>query len=123
MERKIRAIQLTLIFTAAAAFWLAIGWQAAVAALYGSAVVLANGVLQRRQQNRAAQVAGLSPERNLRYLYRCAVERFIATVLMFAIGIGLLKMHPMPLLGGFIIAQVAVVYRFYQESSLRRRHG
>ncbi len=123
MQRKSGLIQLTLLLAAAAGFWLAMGWKAGIALMYGGCVVFANGWLQRWQQQRAAQIAGNDPARNLRYLYRCAAERFVATVALFAAGLGLMALPPLPLLGGYVIAQVAVIYRFYQVSSLRRRHG
>jgi ATP synthase protein I len=112
-----------LLLLAASGFWLAQGWQAALALLFGGGIVVLNGRLQRRQQRRAAQVAGNSPAGNLRYLYRCAAERFIVTVALFAAGFGLMALPPLALLSGYIIAQAAMTYRFYQVSSLRRRHG
>jgi ATP synthase protein I len=114
---------LVLLLVVAAGFWLAWGWQAGIALIYGGLVVIAMGRLQRWQLQRAAQVAGNEPAKNLRYLYRCAAERFIATVALFAAGLGLMALPPLPLLGGYVIAQAAVTYRFYQVSSLRRRHG
>ena len=123
MQRTSELIQLILLLAVAAGFWLVMGWKAGIALIYGGGVVVANGWLQRWQQQRAARIAGNDPAKNLRYLYRCAAERFIATVALFAAGLGLMALPPLPLLGGYIIAQVAVIYRFYQVSSLRRRHG
>ena len=114
---------LVLLLIIAAAFWLAMSWQAGIALIYGGLIVIAMGRLQRWQLQRAARVAGNEPAKNLRYLYRCAAERFIATVALFAAGFGLMALPPLPLLGGYVIAQAAVTYRFYQVSSLRRRHG
>ncbi len=116
-------IQLSILLAASAGFWLLLGFTAGIACIYGGLVVFANGWLQRRQQRRAAHIAGNDPAKNLRYLYRCAAERFIATVALFAAGLGLMALPPLPLLGGYIIAQGAVIYRFYQVSSMRRRHG
>lgn len=123
MQRKSLLIQLSLLLAAAGGFWLAMGWKAGIALIYGVCVVFANGWLQRWQLERAARLAGNDPGKNLRYLYRCAAERFIATVALFAAGFGLMALPPLPLLSGYIIAQAAVIYRFYQVSSLRRRHG
>jgi hypothetical protein len=123
LQRKADWIPPALLLAAAAGFWLAMGWQAGIALLFGGWIVFANGWLQRWQLQRAAHIAGNSPARNLYYLYRCAAERFIATITLFAAGFGLMALHPLPLLSGYIIAQAAMVYRFYQESSLRRRHG
>jgi len=123
VQRKRELITLSLLLAAAAGFSLQMGWKAGIALLFGVTVVYANGWLQRWQQQRAAHIAGNNPARNLRYLYRCAAERFIATVALFAAGLGLMALPPLPLLGGYIMAQAAVIYSFYQVSSLRRRHG
>ncbi len=123
MQRKLELVQLALLLASAAGFWLVMGWKAGIAFIYGGCVVYANGWLQRWQEQRAAQIAGNDPAKNLRYLYRCAAERFIATVALFAAGLGLMALPPLPLLVGYVIAQAAVIYKFYQVSSLRRRHG
>jgi len=122
-RRKIFTIQLLLVGAGVVLFWLTMGWQAGAAALYGSLIVALNIRMQVWQLKRADRIAGLSAERNLRYLYRCAAERFLATVTLLAIGIGLLRLEPLPLLAGYIIAQVAMVYRWFLESSARRKHG
>jgi len=122
-QRKSSVMGLSLLLAAAAGFWLAMGWQAGIALIYGGMVVFANGWLQRWQLTRAAHIAGNDPAKNIRYLYRCAAERFTATVALFAAGIGLMALPPLPLLGGYIMAQVAMIYEFYKLSKLRRRHG
>lgn len=99
------------------------GWFAAIAVIYGSAIVALNHLLQVRQLRRADRIAGLSAERNMRYLYRCAAERFVATVALLAVGIIVLRLEPLPLLAGYILAQFALVYGQFLESSARRKHG
>ncbi len=123
VQRRSMLMQLVVLLAVAVGFWLVMGWKAGIAFIYGGCVVFANGWLQRWQLQRAALIAGNDPAKNLRYLYRCAAERFIATVALFAAGLGLMALPPLPLLSGYVIAQAAVIYRFYQESSLRRRHG
>ena len=122
-QYRVSIVQLSLLLTAAAGFWLALGFKAGIAFIYGGLVVYTNGRLQRWQQGRAAHIAGNDPAKNLRYLYRCAAERFVATVALFAAGLGLMALPPLPLLGGYITAQGLVIYRFYQVSSMRRQHG
>ena len=122
-QHRVSVVQLTILLAAAAGFWLVMGWFAGIAFIYGAVVVHANGWLQRWQQERAAHIAGNDPAKNLRYLYRCAAERFVATVALFAAGLGLMALPPLPLLVGYIIAQALMIYRFYQVLSLRRRHG
>ena len=122
-QHRVTPVQLSILLAAAAGFWLAMGLKAGFAFIYGAMVVYAIGWLQRWQQRRAAHIAGNDPARNLRYLYRCAAERFAVTIALFAAGLGLMALPPLPLLSGYIIAQGAVIYRFYQVSSMRRQHG
>jgi len=122
-QRKITVIQLILVGAVAGVFYALQGWQAGIATLYGALIVALNSLLQVRQLRRADRIAGLSAARNMRYLYRCAAERFVMTVALLAAGFGLLRLEPLPLLSGYIIGQVAVVYRQFLESSARRKHG
>jgi ATP synthase protein I len=122
-RRKITITQVGLVLAAAIAFWLTMGWLAGAAALYGSLIVILNNLMQVRQLKRADRIAGLNAERNMQYLYRCAAERFFATVTLLAIGIGLLRLELVALLAGYILAQFALVYGWFLESSARRKHG
>lgn len=122
-SRRILLTQVLLVGTLAGFFLSVSGWPAAAAVAYGSLIVALNYRLQVWQLQRADRIAGLSAERNMRYLYRCAVEKFMAAVALLALGIGLLKLGPLPLLSGYIIAQFALVYRWFLESSARRKHG
>ena len=122
-QRRILLVQLLLPGMVAAVFLAVTGWLAALAAIYGGLIVALIYRLQVWQLQRADRIAGLSAERNMRYLYRCATERFIAAVVLLALGIGLLKLGPLPLLCGYLIAQFAMVYRWFLESSARRKHG
>ncbi len=122
-ERRVLLTQALLVAALAGVFLYTAGWQSAAAVLYGSFIVMLNHRLQVWQLKRADRIAGLSAARNMRYLYRCAAERFIAAVVLLALGIGLLRLGPLPLLSGYIIAQFAMVYRWFLESSARRKHG
>ncbi len=123
LQRRVLLTQALLVATLAGVFLYTAGWQSAVAVLYGSFIVMLNYRLQVWQLKRADRIAGLSAARNMRYLYRCAAERFIAAVVLLALGIGLLRLGPLPLLSGYLIAQFAMVYRWFLESSARRKHG
>lgn len=122
-QRKRITVQVVMVILVAALFGITMGWQAAPAALYGSLIVALNTFMQVRQLKRADRIAGLSAERNLRYMYRCAAQRLATTVALLAIGIALLRLEPLPLLVGYIAAQIALVYGWFLESSARRKHG
>jgi len=99
------------------------GGHAALAVFYGTLIIVLNHLQQVRQLKRADRIAGLSVERNMRYLYRCAFERFVATVVLLAIGIGLIRLEPLPLLCAYIVGHVTTAYQGFLESSARRKHG
>jgi len=123
LKRKIYIFQVLMVSGVAGLFGVFQAWQATVAVIYGALIVLLNHLLQVWQLKRADRIAGLNPGRNLRYLYRCAAERFTATVALLAVGIALLRLEPVPLFAGYVIAQVALVYKWFLESSVRRKHG
>ncbi len=122
-QRRVLFTQVLLVAMVAGIFLYTAGWPSAAAVIYGSLIVILNYRLQVWQLARADRIAGRSAERNIRYLYRCAAERFIAAVALLALGIGLLRLGPLPLLSGYLIAQFAMVYRWFLESSARRKHG
>ncbi len=122
-QRRILIVQILLVAAVAEVFLYTAGWQSAAAVLYGSLIVILNHQMQVWQLARADRIAGHSAERNMRYLYRCAAEKFVAAVALLAIGIGLLRLGPLPLLSGYLIAQFAMVYQWFLESSARRKHG
>jgi ATP synthase protein I len=93
-----------LILAAIILFW----WQGesmAKAAAFGCAIPIGNGLLQRWHLSRAAKTARADAGMNLRKAYRCVVERWVWTFLMFTVGFALLQLAPLPLLAGFIATQ------------------
>ena len=120
---KILIGQAAIIAAHALGFGLVMGTTAAIAALFGSLIVILNNLMQVWQLKRADRIAGREAGSNLRYLYRCTIERYVVTVALFAAGIGALQLAALPLISGFIIGHVAMVIRWFLESELRRRHG
>ena len=90
---------------AAGAAAAASGSAAAVAVLYGVLVALAaTGILVWREHQ-----AMRHPEWDQRRLYRLfvrtAIERFLLLVGLLAFGFGVLRLMPLPLLTGLVVAQ------------------
>lgn len=104
-------------------FYVLQGWLSALSVFYGTLIIVFNHLQQVWQLKRADRIAGLSAERNMRYLYRCAFERFVATVALLAIAIGLIRLEPLPLLCAYIVGHATMVYRGFLESNARRKHG
>lgn len=122
-KTKIMIGQAAIIAAVALIFWLAMGLAEAAAALFGSMIVVLNNLVQVWQLKRADRIAGRDANSNLSYLIRCTIERYVVTVALFVAGIGALKMAALPLISGFIIGHVAMIFRWFLESGLRRRHG
>lgn len=109
-NREIRRIllgQVVLGVIAAAivfAFW---GGNAAAAALFGAAVALLNSFTLAVSVQRAAAQAASEPGKAARCLFRGCVERLMLVVVILAVAMGWLKLNPLPLIGGFAVAQFA----------------
>jgi ATP synthase protein I len=78
------------------------GGSAAPAVLFGGAAALANVLLLDWRARRANRVGALSAQQSLQVLYLSALERFATVALLFALGIGVLQLDPLPLLLGFV---------------------
>lgn len=114
-QRRQLLLQLAALAAVALAYGLFKGIDSAIAAAYGSAMVIVNALLLFWHMRRAERIDSNSVGRNMRILYRCAAERFVAAVLLFALGIGILKLQPLALLGGFIVGQVVWFYGGFQN--------
>lgn len=84
-----------------------IGALGAKSGLFGGLIVLMNTGLMIMHEKRAAQQADNDAQRILKYVYLCAAERLVLTLILFAVGLVALKLMPLPLLLGFISGQLA----------------
>ncbi len=106
LRRRAR-LHLMLLVTVAGSAWIWIGRGAALGAALGYGVAAINALLLHWHLIRAMRLASADPHRNLRLMYRCALERFAVTVTLFALGIGVWRLPVLPLLGGFVIGLFA----------------
>lgn len=100
--RNVVIAQLILIAAVASVYFV---WQDAmhaVSALYGGAIVLVNSFLLAVRFRRAAYLEG---NQVATAMYLGAVQRFVTTLAGFAIGIGVLKLAPLPQIIAFAAAQ------------------
>lgn len=81
------------------------GLSAALAVLYGGAVVLANTWHMARKVGHTAEGAGNSYDVQLTIVGGAAL-RFVFVLVAFAVGMGLLGLSPLALLAGFATAQL-----------------
>ncbi|MDH5190738.1 MAG: ATP synthase subunit I [Gammaproteobacteria bacterium] len=117
--RRLPAAQILLTAITSGSFWLFSGFSAGQAALFGGAIAVINSLIQLWHMHRAETSAGCSIDQNMRIFYRCSIERLLSTAALFAIGLGVLKLLPLPMVIGFVVAQGAIFY----EGVMTRYYG
>lgn len=116
MDRLIRVQPINLLLKIQVVTLVLIGllfllWQgpgAALAAVFGAAIGVTNTLLQRRHLIMAAREAKADAALNLRKAYRCVLERWFITIVMFTVGFLVLKLSALPLLAAFIATQLVL---------------
>ena len=89
-------------------FWL--GRDVAVAAFFGGAVAVANTLFLAWCMRAGAQRPVQDARRELAWLVRFSMERFLMVALLIVAGLGWLKLMPVPLLIGFVLGQLTLVF-------------
>ncbi|HDP89822.1 MAG TPA: ATP synthase subunit I [Thioalkalivibrio sp.] len=123
MRKRLLVVQAVLVLLGAALVYLLNGEYAALGVLFGGSIVIVNTLLLHWHHRRAERFAGNDAGKNMRILYRAAAERFFITLALFAIGLGILGLEPLPLLLGFIGIQLAQVLDWLIESKQRKNNG
>ena len=83
--------------------------QFAIAVLGGGGISVINGVLLAWRMVRAALHPAHEAHHQLRLMYFYAAERFLVVVMLFCLCMAVVKFSPLALLGGFVIAQAALL--------------
>lgn len=106
---RVLLIQSLLIATTAAVFLVVKGFTEAQAALYGGAIALLSAWMLARRIRAVELVSQAEPHKGTQSLMIGAGLRFIVVLGLFALGMGWLKLSPLPLIIGFGVAQIAFV--------------
>lgn len=104
--QRLLIIQAGLVLFAAIVSFYYLGGDAVLAALYGGIIAMLNAVLLSRRLESASDMAVNNPNAGTLTLYIGVVQRFVLTLVMFGIGIGLLKLNPIAMVGAFGAAQL-----------------
>ncbi len=88
-------------------FWL--GSNVAVAALFGGVVAVTNTLFLIWCMRTGAQRPVQDARKELAWLVRFSMERFLMVALLIVAGLGWLKLMPVPLLIGFVLGQLTLV--------------
>jgi F0F1-type ATP synthase assembly protein I len=83
---------------------------AAQAALYGGSIVMLNVWLMKRWLKIAIAVGQQTPGKEINILYLAAIQRFILTLVLLAIGMGSFQFPPIPLLLTFALAHLGYFF-------------
>lgn len=114
MERRVRwtlIIQALMTVIVTAGFAVFHGGFAAFSALYGGAITLVGTWWMARGIERAGVLLAADyPDRGTRVLYRALVQKYLVIIAILAIGMGLLKLSPVPLLVGFVATQAGFLF-------------
>lgn len=107
LARRVMVVQI--VSAAAAAigmYMLGQGGWSALSAFSGGLVSLAIVLLLRRGVRRASDLALVDQKKSLAILYLGAVQRFVAVIVLFALGMGVFGLVPFAMFVGFVAAQV-----------------
>jgi ATP synthase protein I len=96
-------------------FW----WQggvAAIACFYGGMIAVANTLLQRWHLIDSVEYARSDAGKNLRKAYSCVAQRWLLTIVMFAVGFAVFNFALLPLMTGFIAMQFALLFGIKKQA-------
>lgn len=105
--RSLLIIQAILVLAGIAVSFYYLGNEGLLPAAFGGAVAIANTILLSRRLESAGEMAKDNPDGGVLSLYLGVVQRFVFVLVMFGVGMGVLKLQPPPMLGTFAIAQLA----------------
>ncbi|PID50271.1 MAG: hypothetical protein CR991_02255 [Proteobacteria bacterium] len=109
--RSILIIQAVLVIVVVIVSRIYQGDSAMLPALYGGAIAVANTLLLSRRVAQTEEIAKTSPRTSVMPLYLGVLERFVFVLVGLGFGLGFLKLSPTPLLGAFIVAQLAYMLK------------
>ena len=119
-DRLLKTQAIITIMTACIILWWQEDSSVAIAAFYGGSIAIINTLLQK--WHLINSVKQVEASMVLRKVYLCAIQRWIASIIMFAIGFIVLKLPSVALLLGFIIVQLALLLAGL-TANLKQRYG
>jgi len=105
--RSLLIIQAILVMIGVVASYYYFGDDGLLPAAYGGAVAVVNTILLSRRLDSAGEMAEENPDGGVLTLYLGVVQRFVFVLVMFGVGMGVLKLLPPPMLGTFALSQLA----------------
>ncbi len=106
--RRLLVTQAALMVVVAAIYFALKGGESAVAALFGGFIALASSGLLAWRARQTEQGKVLNAHQSMRVLIRSTLERYAAVIVLFALGMGVLELSPLPMLVGFAVCLAAL---------------
>jgi ATP synthase protein I len=110
--RKVAGVQAAVVMIGALVSLVLYGNVVAQAMLAGGGVALTNTLLLAWRMRDGPRSANQSAQGHLWTFYRSSLERFFVVGSLLAAGMGPLGFKPLPLLAGFVLGQMALVFSF-----------
>lgn len=105
--RRLLLVQLVLALVLAALYAGLHSMAGGLAAAWGGTIALLNAALMALVVRRATEVARAQPGAETGVLYMGALGRFALVAVLFAVGLGVLKLLPVPVIVGFAVVHGA----------------
>jgi len=107
--RSLLLYQAVLVAAVSAGFLVIFESFSAVSAGFGGGIAAVNALLMARCLQRDAQATERTPQQSLAAGYICVVQRFLLAALLFAFGLGVLRLDALALLTGFVAGQLVMI--------------
>lgn len=107
--RRLFIIQLVLTLIIALSYLILQSLNGFFAALYGGCITLSGTLLMAWRISRAGEAGSKEKQQGYIEIYAGVVQKFILTLVLMAIGMGVLKLDPLAVLVGFAITQFSFI--------------
>ena len=79
------------------------------AALFGGSITLSGTVLMAWRISRAGEAASTEKQQGYIEIYIGAIQKFVLTLVLMALGMGYLQLNPLAILVGFAVTQLSFI--------------
>ena len=120
-QRKVILVQVGLVVLTAVVLAFIKGHELFLATLYGGATIIVSTSYFGWRLRIATQTADNKPTVNSAVLFKGILIRFVMVIVLLALGLGWLKLSPVGILSGFIVAQSAFWFSRSSYGKTRRK--
>ncbi len=108
-SRRVITIQIGTVLLATVVAYFVTGLIDSLSVLWGGITIVISTLLLARSVNRSTEVALTNAKKGMAILYVWAVIRFLLVLVMLAVGAALIKLQPLAMLIGLVLAQAGYV--------------